>query len=165
VTSRLWHHSLPFDCPWLLCCINLHFTCLLTYVYCVLADVESVSWKRSVVGVREMCDVCSTTLFNVHWSCFHCGFTVCLDCFSTALQCERTLSSSLPSPLYNKDLTCPTCRRGSDRWLSCTANGRTSHRPTDFTMTQIIPHDGKMLLVMCYFACGLRSRCTSDVQT
>ena len=26
-------------------------------------------WKRSVLGIREMCDVCETSLFNLHWTC------------------------------------------------------------------------------------------------
>ena len=28
-----------------------------------------VLWKPAVRGVREMCDVCKTTLFNYHWIC------------------------------------------------------------------------------------------------
>jgi len=42
---------------------------------------EKVAWKRAVRGVREMCDVCETTLFNIHWVCRKCGFGVCLDCY------------------------------------------------------------------------------------
>ncbi len=38
-------------------------------------------WKPPVRGVREMCDVCQTTLFNTHWTCASCGIVVCLDCF------------------------------------------------------------------------------------
>lgn len=34
-----------------------------------------------VQGVREICDVCETTLFNFHWTCGKCGFVVCLDCY------------------------------------------------------------------------------------
>ena len=41
----------------------------------------TVAWKRVVQGVREMCDVCETTLFNVHWTCSKCGFVVCIDCY------------------------------------------------------------------------------------
>lgn len=40
-----------------------------------------VAWKRVVQGVREMCDVCETTLFNFHWACGKCGFVVCIDCY------------------------------------------------------------------------------------
>lgn len=40
-----------------------------------------IAWKRVVQGVREMCDVCETTLFNYHWACGKCGFVVCLDCY------------------------------------------------------------------------------------
>ena len=105
--------------------------------------VEMVSWKRSVGGVRELCDTCTTTLFNTHWACSHCGFTVCIDCYGTALRCEHAIGGSLA--LHNKDLTCETCCAGSSRWLACTANGRASHQPADLTMTQIIPSDGKLL--------------------
>lgn len=40
-----------------------------------------IAWKRAVSRVREMCDVCDTTLFNMHWTCNKCGYAVCLDCF------------------------------------------------------------------------------------
>ena len=42
----------------------------------------SVAYKRAVQGVREMCDVCATTIFNMHWVCHRCGFGVCLDCYN-----------------------------------------------------------------------------------
>lgn len=42
---------------------------------------KTVAWKRVVQGVREMCDVCETTLFNFHWVCEKCGFVVCIDCY------------------------------------------------------------------------------------
>ena len=38
-------------------------------------------WKRVVQGVREMCDACDSTLFNLHWACSRCGFVVCIDCY------------------------------------------------------------------------------------
>ena len=37
-------------------------------------------WKRMQERTREMCDVCSTSLFNVHWTCQYCGVLVCIDC-------------------------------------------------------------------------------------
>lgn len=42
---------------------------------------RQVAWKRAVKGVREMCDVCDTTIFNLHWVCPRCGFGVCVDCY------------------------------------------------------------------------------------
>lgn len=42
------------------------------------------AWKRAVLRVREMCDICATTIFNTHWTCDKCGFGVCLDCFKAA---------------------------------------------------------------------------------
>ncbi|XP_069164923.1 lysine-specific demethylase 3A [Procambarus clarkii] len=46
-----------------------------------MGDDTVVAWKRVVQGVREMCDVCETTLFNIHWACSKCGFVVCIDCY------------------------------------------------------------------------------------
>lgn len=39
-----------------------------------------------MTGVREMCDVCDTTLFNMHWVCHKCGFVVCLDCYKVKVR-------------------------------------------------------------------------------
>ena len=47
----------------------------------VFLNVGAVAWKRAVAGVREMCDACATTVFNIHWVCEKCGFGVCPDCF------------------------------------------------------------------------------------
>ncbi|XP_034238859.1 lysine-specific demethylase 3B-like [Thrips palmi] len=42
---------------------------------------DFIAWKKPMQGVREMCDVCKTTLFNFHWVCDRCGFVVCIDCY------------------------------------------------------------------------------------
>ena len=42
-----------------------------------------IAWKRTFEGVREMCDVCETTLFNFHWTCGECGYVVCIDCYKS----------------------------------------------------------------------------------
>jgi len=47
----------------------------------VLCVSVKLAWKRAVRGVREMCDACEATLFNIHWVCQKCGFVVCLDCY------------------------------------------------------------------------------------
>ena len=46
-----------------------------------LSSTAKIAWKRAVRGVREMCDACEATLFNIHWVCNKCGFVVCLDCY------------------------------------------------------------------------------------
>ncbi len=38
-------------------------------------------WRKAVKSVREMCDVCQTSIFNTHWTCRTCGIVACLDCF------------------------------------------------------------------------------------
>lgn len=68
---------LEFRVDWTATVVPL--ACVLMHRVCVGA--EKVAWKRAVRGVREMCDVCETTLFNIHWVCRKCGFGVCLDCY------------------------------------------------------------------------------------
>ena len=33
-----------------------------------------------MAGWREVCDECSTTLFNYHYMCKVCGYMVCIEC-------------------------------------------------------------------------------------
>ncbi|XP_040217919.1 probable JmjC domain-containing histone demethylation protein 2C isoform X2 [Rana temporaria] len=83
----------------------------------VKKDVK-IAWKRAVRGVREMCDACEATLFNIHWVCQKCGFVVCLDCYKAK---ER--KSSRDKELYT--------------WLKCVKG-----QPHDYKHlmpTQIIP--------------------------
>ena len=87
-----------------------------------------IAWKRVVQGVREMCDVCETTLFNIHWACSKCGFVVCIDCYR-----NRAGKESLEL----------TESGGKERdefaWLFCT--NRQSHQPDSMMLTQIIAGD------------------------
>ncbi|KAG8453344.1 hypothetical protein GDO86_000110 [Hymenochirus boettgeri] len=82
---------------------------------------KHVAWKRAVRGVREMCDVCDTTIFNLHWVCPKCGFGVCVDCYRMK---KKSLSSD---------------EDGSDTfsWLKC-VKGQL-HEPENLMPTQIVP--------------------------
>ncbi|XP_046674688.1 lysine-specific demethylase 3B-like isoform X2 [Homalodisca vitripennis] len=80
-----------------------------------MAETKIVAWKRMVQGVREICDVCKTALFNYHWVCHKCGFVVCIDCYK-----------SRKNGLIKK-------------WLLCT-NGR-GHNQETLMLTQIVPAD------------------------
>ncbi|RUS84083.1 hypothetical protein EGW08_008122, partial [Elysia chlorotica] len=93
-------------------------------------DVKIV-WKRAVMGVREMCDVCDTTLFNMHWVCQKCGFVVCLDCYKVRIKEGKIfiyLYLRVSEPITD------------DRWLSCSSN-RQAHKASEMMLTQIIPSD------------------------
>uniref|UniRef100_A0A8C4H3W1 Lysine-specific demethylase n=1 Tax=Dicentrarchus labrax TaxID=13489 RepID=A0A8C4H3W1_DICLA len=83
---------------------------------------QKVAWKRAVRGVREMCDVCETTLFNIHWVCRKCGFGVCLDCYR--LRRNRPREDEGPEDEVFA-------------WLKC-AKGQ-PHEPQNLMPTQIIP--------------------------
>ena len=68
----------------------------------VSADSKIV-WKRAVQGVREMCDVCDTTLFNMHWCCHKCGFVVCIDCYRN--KAKKTGSNQVS---WKRPMNCKT---------------------------------------------------------
>ncbi|KAG8523039.1 putative JmjC domain-containing histone demethylation protein 2C, partial [Galemys pyrenaicus] len=85
------------------------------FIFCILAKI---AWKRAVRGVREMCDACEATLFNIHWVCQKCGFVVCLDCYKAK---ER--KSSRDKELYS--------------WMKCVKGQPHDHK--HLMPTQIIP--------------------------
>jgi hypothetical protein len=51
----------------------------------VTRNAISLTWKKPVKGIRELCDVCQTTIFNTHWVCPTCGYAVCIDCYKLRL--------------------------------------------------------------------------------
>ncbi|XP_037660002.1 probable JmjC domain-containing histone demethylation protein 2C isoform X2 [Choloepus didactylus] len=77
-----------------------------------------IAWKRAVRGVREMCDACEATLFNIHWVCQKCGFVVCLDCYK-----GKERKSSRDKELY--------------AWMKCVKGQPHDHK--HLMPTQIIP--------------------------
>uniref|UniRef100_F6UNC1 Lysine-specific demethylase n=2 Tax=Ornithorhynchus anatinus TaxID=9258 RepID=F6UNC1_ORNAN len=85
---------------------------------------QKVAWKRAVRGVREMCDVCETTLFNIHWVCRKCGFGVCLDCY----RLRKSRPRSETEEIGDEEVF---------SWLKC-AKGQ-PHEPENLMPTQIIP--------------------------
>lgn len=91
---------------------------------------QVVAWKRVIQGVREMCDVCETSLFNYHWACSKCGFVVCLDCYKARKYGEIKV--------WNNEWN-----NGGDRdefqWLLCT--NRSAHDQKRLMLTQIIAGD------------------------
>lgn len=94
-----------------------------------------IAWKRVVQGVREMCDVCETSLFNYHWACSKCGFVVCIDCYKARKYGENKVWSN-------------EWNNGSDRddfqWLLCT--NRAAHDQEKLMLTQIIAGDSLQAL-------------------
>lgn len=85
-----------------------------------------------MTGVREMCDVCDTTLFNMHWVCHKCGFVVCLDCYKVKAKEVEEDSDSEDTKVEDED---------QRQWLTCSAN-RQAHDVDKLMLTQIIPSDG-----------------------
>ncbi|KAM7113426.1 lysine-specific demethylase 3A isoform 3-T3 [Ciconia maguari] len=107
--------------------IGDHFCQLVISEKEVMSTIEphrQVAWKRAVRGVREMCDVCDTTIFNLHWVCSKCGFGVCVDCYRMR---KKSLHEDDDSDTFS--------------WFKC-VKGQV-HEPENLMPTQIIP--GKAL--------------------
>lgn len=98
----------------------------------------TIAWKKAVQGIREICDVCDTTLFNYHWTCRKCGFGVCLDCFKDRKDGKQPLRRAENA-----------LRKGCDEyhWLLCTDfSGPQEHAVTELMLTQIIAGDALNVL-------------------
>jgi lysine-specific demethylase 3 len=100
-----------------------------------LSEDKIVAWKRSVAGVREMCDVCETSLFNYHWTCQMCGFSVCPDCYKDRKKCYVRIRAVEEEE-----------RKTRDRfyWYKCT--NKEDHDIRDLMLTQIIAGDALDLM-------------------
>ena len=50
-----------------------------------------------MAGWREVCDECSTTLFNYHYMCKQCGYMICIECSNqfSQLTIEKRKSKNL----------------------------------------------------------------------
>ncbi|CAH1155213.1 unnamed protein product [Phaedon cochleariae] len=92
-----------------------------------MSEDKTVAWKRVVQGVREMCDVCETTLFNCHWACGKCGFVVCIDCYKSRKKGAMKMWGE------------PGKDRDEFSWLLCT--NRQAHEQEKLMLTQIIAGD------------------------
>ncbi|KAJ8250239.1 hypothetical protein COCON_G00221610 [Conger conger] len=118
----------------------------ITAATCIKKNV-SLAWKRAVRGVREMCDVCEATLFNLHWVCQKCGFVVCVDCYRTK---ERKASKE----------------KDQYPWLKC-VKGQ-PHDPKHLMPTQIIPGTVLADLLNTMHALrerfGIRAHCACSVK-
>lgn len=97
-----------------------------------MSEDKTIAWKQAVNGVREMCDVCSTTLFNYHWVCSTCGFVVCIDCY------KYRKYNSTKNDTGTRDRDCYM-------WLHCT--NREPHVQNKLMLTQIIPANSLYKLV------------------
>ncbi|KYM79539.1 Lysine-specific demethylase 3B [Atta colombica] len=120
-----------------------------------MAEDGTVAWKRVILGVREMCDVCETTLFNVHWACGKCGFVVCIDCYKGRKNGTVKIWGE-----SGKD-------RDDFSWLLCT--NRQVHEPERLMLTQIIAGDSLLRLGQRLHECraewGIPQHCACSLVT
>ena len=120
-------------------------------------------------GVREICDSCYTTLFNHHYVCNSCGFSVCIDCrdeYSDNVTCEshdhhvKSCDSTCDGPpLPSPPLPAPSGTGPSPSvavreslWAKCVTSGGQPHHPQQLTLAHIIPKNSECVRV-CMYAC------------
>uniref|UniRef100_A0A914UT20 Uncharacterized protein n=1 Tax=Plectus sambesii TaxID=2011161 RepID=A0A914UT20_9BILA len=95
-------------------------------------------WRRSE-NVRELCDVCQTTLYNLHLFCGDCGFAVCSQCVRQRNMQRPRLSEPKNADRYDR-YQWPYCTRvdgakikGSD------AHFLRMHHPAKLGLVALIP--------------------------
>lgn len=85
------------------------------YSQYINSEENELVWKPVVEGLREICDECSTKIFNYHFMCKICGFSVCTEC--------RMEKCGTAAGYY----VCLLCDSGNE------------HMPAKLTLAQIIP--------------------------
>ena len=83
---------------------------------------KPIIWKRLIDSVLEICDNCSTTLFNYHFICTTCGLSICMDCINENVTKEENFQ------------------------IACTNNKEQFHTYNDLSLTQIITGDSLQMM-------------------
>ena len=99
---------------------------------------QNAIWKRLQYKVREMCDVCSTSLFNAHFTCTECGIIVCIDCHE--VRCKGNLQYQGSSGTYKSRKRVSGQNFDSHFWPFCKEKGNL-HQPEKLILTQVICGD------------------------
>ena len=123
------------DAKFLIQFVGDHFCSLVTQERkaCTLhMGPKTLAWKKIVAGVRETCDICETTLFNIHWVCSECGFVVCIDCYKS----RKELEDSDASPRKTADSDKSSKDKDKYGWLLC--NSKQQHEQKRLILTHII---------------------------
>lgn len=124
-------------------------------------DSASSLWKRQMSTMRELCDICNTTLFNGHFVCKACGFAVCFDCYRERVEGKKSNDDALTSRDRFNWFYCEQLKQRTVRSLhkllvdASTSNeeelrrllranmksmaNRVSHEPTNLNYVQFIP--------------------------
>ncbi|CAO1340786.1 unnamed protein product, partial [Diamesa hyperborea] len=83
---------------------------------------KPIIWKRLIDSVLEICDNCSTTLFNYHFICTTCGLSICMDCINENVTKEENFQ------------------------IACSKNKERFHTYDDLSLTQIITGDSLQMM-------------------
>lgn len=95
-------------------------------------------WKPLQEKVREMCDVCSTSLFNVHWTCEECCSIICIDCYKVRKNGGMEYKLNVSAKPHKAQRTMAN-NRDQHMWPFCHA--KKLHLPQNLRLTQMICGD------------------------
>ncbi|CAL8107047.1 unnamed protein product [Orchesella dallaii] len=90
---------------------------------------QKLVWRKAIPNLRELCDVCSTTLFNYHWTCSKCGFAVCVSC------CKARHSKNIALAQSHSGVRSNECKDAFG-WLKC--HLKNEHNIKELMVTQIV---------------------------
>ena len=103
-----------------------------------IASGRHVIWRRQHTGVREMCDVCSTTIFNHHLTCTTCGIMVCCDCYTARVSGTRYKTGHMSRPYRTRHrLLRSRSDLDDNMWPLCLEND--IHNLDKLILTQMSP--------------------------
>ncbi|OQV11506.1 Lysine-specific demethylase 3B [Hypsibius exemplaris] len=93
----------------------------LSHIQCY--DDAQVSMKTTLEGFREFCDVCQTSIFDIHWTCLDCAFAACVDCKSDRqLIIDMSKNCDLKLHFRKVPMTMDRLPRDGMNWPACCAN-------------------------------------------
>ena len=84
-----------------------------------------------------MCDVCSTSVFNYHFTCGTCGFLVCLDCFNGRMRGTRYKTLGTMAKPYRTHKSRDNKNLDKNLWPLCLE--RKSHQLEELLLTHMSP--------------------------
>lgn len=103
---------------------------------------RKVFWKKLIEGMRETCDLCRTYIFNGHFACTKCGFSVCLHCFKLDRNNSKAIGTKNKFEVDDKNwLFCNSVSANNSFEKNQPKRKKVEHMPNQMVYIHFIPSD------------------------